>query len=252
MSSSVEPRQHRRVVREADAGSLGLAHLVSSRIAVAAHMPQHPTDDGPSIEIQLAEARRAGYERGRAEGLADALAAAEARRAEALAEIAETLADTCTTVTQTRRTIVDEVVADAVDLAFEIATALVGDTIARSAAPAREAVVRALAIAPEGEELRVRVHPDAPLSASDLEGLVVNSAVRVLADPAVEQSGCVVEVGACRIDGQVAPALARVRAVLETMRADALADALRAQNADADDGADTDRVPAGTTRGVRR
>lgn len=251
MSSSAEPRAHRRVVREADAGSLGLAHLVSSRVAVAAHLPRHPADDGPSIEIQLAEARRAGYERGRAEGLADALAAAEARRAEALAEMAETLADTCTAVAHTRRAIVDEVVADAVNLAFEIATALVGDAIARAETPARAAVARALAVAPEGEELRVRVHPDAALGASDLEDLVVGSAIRVLADPAIEPSGCVVEIGACRIDGQITPALERVRAVLDALRAETLADAVRAHDATGAAGA-AGATPPRAGKGVRR
>lgn len=233
MSSSADPRQHHRVVREADTGSLGLAHLVSSRVAVAAHMPRRSSDDGPSIEIQLAEARRAGYELGRSEGLADALAAAEARRAEALAEIAENLADACTAAAHARRSIVDEVVADAIELAFDIASALVGDAIASSGSAAREAVTRAVKIAPEGEELRVRMHPDAALGAAEVEALVVGSSVRVLSDPAIERSGCVVEVGACRIDAQLAPALSRVHEVLAELREEVHPDARQAVHPDA-------------------
>lgn len=218
MSSSAEPRQHRRVVREADAGALGVARVVSSRGAVALRLPRHVATDGPSIEDQLAEERRAGYELGRSHGLADALAAAEARRSEALADIAETLVGACAAAAHTRSAVVDEVVRDAIGLAFEVASALVGDAVAHATSPAFGAVVRALEVAPEGEELRVRVHPDAAISAEEIAELAVGSSVRVLSDPAIERSGCVVEIGACRIDGQIGPALERVRAVLEALR----------------------------------
>jgi len=67
-------------------------------------------------------------------------------------------------------------------------------------------------------EAMERRHPDRPFGRGPtFYGLL--SGLRVQPDPTVERGGCVLELGAERIDGQVSQALARVRAAL----ADALA-----------------------------
>ena len=98
--------------------------------------------------------------------------------------------------------------------AFAIAEAIVGRELALSRSPGQDAVARALALAPEADEVVVRLHP------ADAEHLLVDGAptwdgVRLLADPNIARGDCVAQVGWTRIDARVDAALDRVRAVLE-------------------------------------
>ncbi|HVC24640.1 MAG TPA: FliH/SctL family protein, partial [Acidimicrobiales bacterium] len=112
-----------------------------------------------------------------------------------------------------------EVVGEAVGLVFELVDVLLGAELEQHESPARVAVRRALELAPDGEDVRVRLHPDTCITPAELEELSPTGAVVVVADATVEPTGCVLEVGACRIDAQIGPALERVRAALENVRA---------------------------------
>ena len=63
----------------------------------------------------------------------------------------------------------------------------------------------------------VRVHPDGGIGVAEIEQLAADPRVTVVHDPDVEAGGCLVSVGPCHIDAQIAPALARVRACLESL-----------------------------------
>ncbi len=97
--------------------------------------------------------------------------------------------------------------------ALELAEAIIGRHIEAAADPGADALARALALAPN-VPLTARLHPeDAALLDTSL--LPEDGRVVVVADPAIERGGCVVEGGATTIDAQVGPALARARQALE-------------------------------------
>jgi|SRR5581483_3283686 len=93
--------------------------------------------------------------------------------------------------------------------AFDLAAAVVGRELALSAAPGADALARALALVPAGCVAVARLHPDDVAALGEVSG-----AVTVIADPAIEPGGCILEVGDSRIDAQLGPALDRVRAAL--------------------------------------
>jgi flagellar biosynthesis/type III secretory pathway protein FliH len=49
---------------------------------------------------------------------------------------------------------------------------------------------------------------------ASIDHLLPGRVVTIVGDPAIERGGAVVQVGSCRIDGRVEPALARVRDAL--------------------------------------
>lgn len=200
------------------------AHAVDARL----------TD--PHLQNVVAEAARAGAEQGRAQGYAAgyeqgrAAAAAEAAETEqrraaernaeqaaAQAQLAATLdvLHTATTALARREAVaVAEVEHVIAGLALDIARAVLDRELAVAADPGRDALARALALAPDGTPVVARLHPEdvALLQDADLEAGA--RTLRVVADPAVERGGCVVDTAGRRIDAQVGTALARVAAVL--------------------------------------
>jgi flagellar assembly protein FliH len=147
----------------------------------------------------------AGFAAGRQAALAEQ-GAAIAKERRSLQEAAESLRQAALELAEARRRAVEVEVHDVAHLALELVEALVGE-LPRALSAHR--VAEALAMAPVGEQVVVRLHPD------DLEvarGLVAD--VALVADPSVERGGCVVEAGPTRIDAQVAPALGRLRAAL--------------------------------------
>jgi flagellar assembly protein FliH len=186
--------------------------------------PTRPADwpgDWPApratVEQRLQESREAGFADGYRAGLGEATTTAEGVRLAVATRAAERLAAAAADVGEQRTAVVAELVSDVVGLAFELLEVLVGREAALSDAPARDAVARALALAPEGDDLVVRVHPDSGLDVAEIEQLVTDPGVTVVHDADVEAGGCLVSVGPCRIDAQIAPALARVRACLESL-----------------------------------
>jgi flagellar assembly protein FliH len=179
-----------------------------------------------SMEHRLEQARQAGFADGHRAGLEEAMATAEGVRLAAASRAADRLAAAAADVGEQRAAVVAELVTDVVGLAFELLEILVGREAALSDAPARDAVVRALALAPEGDDLLVRVHPDSGIGVAEIEQLAADPRVTVIHDPDVEAGGCLVSVGPCHIDAQIAPALARVRACLESLTPPAVGPAI--------------------------
>lgn len=222
MSSSAETSARQRVVRAEDPASATVqrAAVVAPRGTIVHAASDDPLRDGPSVEERVATAYEEGLAKGRESALSDLLLATELERTAAVQAMTEQIRVAAGSVSRDRRSIVDEVVSDAVDLAFELVQLLVGKAAPLRDDAVRHALTRALALAPDGADVRVRVHPGLDLSALGLDSLVPATAgsVSVVADASVEETGCIVEAGACRIDAQVGPALERVRAVLESVR----------------------------------
>jgi len=189
------------------AAAMPLAHV--SALAGATHRLTVPD----RLETARAEGYVAGYEAATAE----AAAGVEATRIAQLSRMADAMVSAVDSLAGARAEMVRVVEAEAVALAFELAEAIVRRELTLSSCVSVEAVTRAVALVPSGEDVVVRVHPgDAP-DPADLQALLPEASVRVVADPAVESGGCVVEAGPCRIDAQIGPAIERARVLLREM-----------------------------------
>jgi len=122
------------------------------------------------------------------------------------------LADATSAFERRQSLALDEVEAAVVELALGVARAVLDRELAVSVDPGAEALARALALAPGAAPAVARLHPDdlAALQQTDASGREVT----LVADPAVERGGCVVDSGGRRVDAQLGSALERVAAVL--------------------------------------
>jgi flagellar assembly protein FliH len=182
-----------------------------SPLDVEIPLPSAPVDPA----VARAEERRGyddGFQAGLAEGLAAGRTAAAAESAamtarlealgRALVEAAEDL--------RHRQALELTGLEDGLArTALDLAAAVVGRELQLSAAPGADALARALALVPAGCVAVARLHPDDAASVGDVSG-----ALTVIADPAIEPGGCILEVGDSRIDAQLGSALDRVRAAL--------------------------------------
>jgi flagellar assembly protein FliH len=181
------------------------------------HLPDikgHPT--APAVD-PFASARASGFQEGFAAGLADAAAGDEAAISARVARLSEALIAAAATARTQRAEAVALAEREAVELAFELAETLLGREIRVSPSPSIDAVTRAVALVPKGEDLVVRLHPGDVIDAAELQSLVADATIKVVHDPEVEVGGCVVEAGPCRIDAQVGPAMERARALIDSV-----------------------------------
>lgn len=165
----------------------------------------------------FAAARAAGYQEGYQAALAQAAAGEAAAAAQRASRLSDALLAAAASARSHRAEAVSQAEHEAVELAFELAEAVLGREISLHPSLTIEAVKRAVALVPRGEDLVIRLHPGDAITAEDLQALVADASVKVVADPDVEQGGCVVEAGPCRIDAQIGPAMARARALIESV-----------------------------------
>jgi flagellar assembly protein FliH len=201
-------------------------------------LPAAPVDP----VVAAAEERRGyddGYRAGMAEGLAAGRAAMAAEsvavtaRLEALASALGDAGDDLRRRQALELTDLEDTLART---AVDLASAIIGRELQISASPGADALARALALVPAGSMAVARLHPAdaavlAEAEAGAATGAVAGSgagaggylvargsgtpaSVTIIADPAVEPGGCILEVGESRIDAQLGPALDRVRAAL--------------------------------------
>ncbi len=203
------------------AGARILRGEAGRRAAVASlalEVPLAGARGGIPLAEQLALARAEGFEAGRQEALREAAASTAAERAAQLRQLTDALTAAARAVATQRVDAVRVAEHDAVLLALELTEVVLGRELEVSRSVTVDALQRALALVPSGEDIVVRLHPD-DLSVLDTgEGewraLLPPGAVAVVADSAVEPGGCVLEAGACRVDAQIGPAMARARALL--------------------------------------
>jgi flagellar assembly protein FliH len=184
------------------------------------HSPAVPTTyrsrtlEIEAMEADAAAAVRRGYDDGYAEGLAAAVADAAGIREEEVRRATAALSALSRAVAaaeEAERTVRAEVQAAAPRLAFALVEALLGRELALATNPGREAVARVLALDEGMQPATVRMNPtDIAAFGEDDLGRVVS----VVADPAVEPGGAVVEIGRATLDAQLGPAVERVREIL--------------------------------------
>jgi flagellar assembly protein FliH len=176
--------------------------------------------DPSRIDQAVAEGRAAGY----AAGQESARLALQSAREDLLADYEARLA---AVVRSSEAAVADalsgvEAVADAAarvtaGAAFAVAEAIVGRELVLATEPGRDAVARALALAPERVELTLHLHPD-DAAALATDQLPAGRSITVVADPSVDVGDCVADAGWARVDARISTALERVRAVLDGTR----------------------------------
>jgi flagellar assembly protein FliH len=177
-----------------------------------------------AVEQGRAEGHVAGYAAGLAVAAAEAeiaasqqaqlFAAAEQRREAQLQAALDVLARMAGALEQREAVALAEIEHVVTDLALQVARAVLDRELAVAADPGREAVNRALALAPQGAAATVRLHPADAATVADLTEPAAGRPVTVVADTSVERGGCVVDTAGRQIDAQIGTALARVAAVL--------------------------------------
>lgn len=137
-------------------------------------------------------------------------AAAQAKAASLLDHLAASTKEELTRLDQESSAVTEELV----EVAFQLAEAVLGAELRSRPERALEAARDALARLPLGPAL-VRVHPeDEPLLQAEpaaLSSMRAGQAVKVVADPGVERGSCIVTTGATTVDARVGQALARAR-----------------------------------------
>jgi len=173
---------------------------------------------------RLEEMRKAiwqqAYEEGIAEGIKRERESQEARRREKRLSLEGALSEAVQSLSRSQGEGLAIIRDEVVSFALELAEAVIGRELELASGPVRDALRRALQLAPPGVVLTVHVNPvDSSLLdqkfLSELEASVPGSSLSLSEDPTVEPGGCVVESGACRIDAQIGPALQRAREALQ-------------------------------------
>jgi flagellar assembly protein FliH len=187
-----------------------------------AHLAAVPTTyqsrqaDFESTESDRLAAVRQGYADGYADGLARVAAQADAAAVEAARRAESALSGLSRAITSAQdRDLVlrAEMQVAASTLAFALLEALLGRETAVAANPGCEAVIRALALDEGREPARVRLNP-VDLATLGAHDLALGRVATFEPDVEVEPGGALVEIGHAVLDGQLGPALERVRRVL--------------------------------------
>ena len=172
--------------------------------------------DDDAVLSARGRAEREGHNAGYAAGLAEARAETQAAADRARSEQSSALQALVAAVAQAQgvlQTEHDHLEHAAVELAFQIAQAVLARELQLSSSPGLEAISRALAESPESEGAVVRMNP------ADVEAVAglaqLGETVTIVPDPAVGAGGCVLEVGAALVDARIESALERVRKVLD-------------------------------------
>jgi flagellar assembly protein FliH len=158
----------------------------------------------------LAEGRAAGHRDGVATAHAEARRQVEATVSDTLAGLGAAAADLVAREAPTFA----EVESAAIGLALELAEAILDREITVADDPGRDALRRALALAPDHDALVAHLHPADLERLGEVAGLAPGRDLRLVADPSVRSGGCQIVSGAARIDARIESALQRVREVL--------------------------------------
>jgi flagellar assembly protein FliH len=211
MSWSSEPLLRGRVLRESDVAAL---HPVAADLATVSARPARGIVVSPElVESARQEGYAAGFEEGYGAGYTHGIDDAR-RHVELLDQLVQRLAHEADQLaareTTARETIEDEIVA----VAMQIAEVIVGARLEQPDGRGRDAIARALALAPEQGDVTARLHPADIAVLGDRAELAPGRALTIVPDPSLEPGDCVVAVASCRVDARIGPALQRAREVL--------------------------------------
>jgi flagellar assembly protein FliH len=214
MNSSTS-RARGRVLR--DGGWFGAADFGTVTSTAARDLVVDPA----LVEQATENGYRAGYDAGFTAGLEDASTAIQSReqsRGDQLRDVLARLANEVDLISTHHSAVIDEIEGRIVSVAFEIAQTVLGRELSATDQPAADSIRRALQFAPHNGPVIARLHPDdiASLGEPDaLDAVVAGRALRLVSDPTLTPGDAIVDIGPARIDARIAPALERIREVLQ-------------------------------------
>ncbi len=170
------------------------------------------------IEGAIRDGNRSGYEDGYANGYADGLAEARARTedlATRLSGLFPQLTEAASALYAREATARVDIEDQVINVAFEIAQALLGHELTHTEQRGRDALARALAFAPEQGHVLARLHPDDLAAIDDPDDLAPGRSLAVVGDASLRPGDCIIDVAGCRIDARLDETLARIRAALD-------------------------------------
>jgi flagellar assembly protein FliH len=165
------------------------------------------------IESARQEGYTTGFEEGYGAGYTSGIEDAR-RHVELLGQLVERLgreADGFAVRENTARVQLEDQV---VGVAMQIAEVIVGHELAQPDGRGRDAIARALALAPAHGDVTARLHPADIAVLGDAGTVAPGRMLAIVADPSLTPGDCVVDVASCRIDARISAALERAREVL--------------------------------------
>ena len=213
MNWSSEHLMRGRVLRDWDI-DLGESRVTAADLGtVSARSARSIVVSPELVESARQDGYAAGYEEGYAAGYTHGIEDAR-RHVELLGNLVQRLgreADALAAREATSRADVEEQIVAA---ALQIAEVLVGHELEQPDARGRDAIARALALAPVHGDITARMHPADIAVMGDPEALAPGRVLAIVPDPSLTPGDCIVDVAACRIDARVGAALDRAREVL--------------------------------------
>jgi flagellar assembly protein FliH len=176
------------------------------------------------LEQARDEARARGYAEGHDQGMTDGLAQAheqaqaevqalEERFQRELGELGDVVRTMLDGIDERCDEVGDQLAAQVVDLALEVAEAVIGREVSVATDPGADAVARCIEMVPGTGTLVVRLHPDDVALFDTLPGLDGRELV-VAADPSLERGDAIVSADQVTIDARLSTSLERVAEAL--------------------------------------
>jgi len=165
------------------------------------------------VEAARQEGYTAGFEEGYAAGYTHGIDDAR-RHVELLGQLVQKLGLEAEALATRQATTAIDVEDQVVAAALRIAEVLVGHELAQPDDHGRDAIARALALAPVHGDVTVRLHPADIAVMSDPAELAPGRVLVIVADPSLAPGDCIVDVAACRIDARVGAAIQRAHEVM--------------------------------------
>ena len=200
-----------RVLHGAEVGELGPPRADLG--VVSARSARSIVVSGELVESARQDGHAAGFEEGYAAGYAHGMRDAGSH-IELLGQLVQRLgaeADAFAVRETTARAMIEDGV---VATAIQIAETLIGHELSRPDNHGREAIARALALAPARGDVIARLHPADIAVLGDTADVMAGRTLELVPDPTLSPGDCIVEVAACRVDARIGPALERLRELL--------------------------------------
>ena len=165
------------------------------------------------IESARQEGYAAGFEEGYGAGYTHGIDDAR-RHVELLGQLVERLGREADALAARETTARAELEDQVVAVAMQIAEVIVGHELAQPDARGRDAIARALALAPAHGDVTARLHPADIAVLGDAADLAPGRVLAIVPDPSLTPGDCIIDVASCRIDARVSAAVERAREVL--------------------------------------
>jgi len=202
-----------RIVRGREANSAAGVQRSAARIDAGGGLQL----DGPVAEHIQQEAHKEGFDAGYADGMRAAERAAAVQEAQRAQEI-QTLRAVFADAAQAYEYALGQTLSDLEDAlgtaAVMLAEAIIGRELAVAENPGRDAIARALALAPHHLPVTAHLNAEDAQRLGDVSAIFGDRAITVIIDDAVSLGGCVLHVGRTEIDAQLEAAVDRARKAL--------------------------------------